>query len=63
MIDILQSDKKDLFHIYSIEKLLYNEIDRLKMKNFEKKVLAKPIICGIPNWSSLKLSDLYSREY
>ena len=41
---ILKDDKKDLLRVYSLSKLIYDEIQRLNRRNKEKKVLAVTII-------------------
>ena len=43
----MKTDKKDLLQVYSVSKLIFNEIKRLNQKNRDKKVLAKPIIVEI----------------
>ena len=42
--DSVLVDQKDLFHIYSISRILNNEIERLTRINVHKKVLATQII-------------------
>ena len=43
----MKTDKKDLLRVYSVSKLIFNEIKRLNQKNRDKKVLAKLIIVEI----------------
>ena len=56
----MKTDKKDLLRVYSVSKLIFNEIKRLNQKNRDKKVLAKLIIVEI---QTLKIQRPHSHIY